>query len=100
MMKQDVALAQFRKDARAAGRKPQFTRHETFKFQLRPLNLIKIKKPRQVHWPLRVEDLPVLKFKGLLQSPGDFSICAGVNLQAYRISFAPAVQLGPDGLKQ
>src|SRR5579864_727126 len=100
MVEQDVAFAQLREDVGTVGRKAQFTRHESFEFQFGPLNLIKIKEPGKVYRTLRVEDLPILKLKGLLQPPGDFSIRVGVNLQAHRIAFAPPVQLCPYGLKQ
>src|SRR6476661_5361456 len=100
MVKQYVVLAQLGKDVGTVRWEPQFSRHQALKFQLRPLNLIKIKEPRKVHRALRIEDLPVLKFKGLLETPGDFSTCAGVNLQPHGIAFAPAMQLRPDGLKQ
>src|SRR6478672_8978220 len=100
MVKQYVVLAQLRKNIGTVGWEPQFSWHKALKFQLRPLNLIKIKETGKVHRALRIEDLPVLKFKGLLQTPGDFSTCAGVNLQPHRIALAPAMQLCPDGLKQ
>ncbi len=99
-MEQDIAFAQFGENVGSVGRKPQFTRHQPLEFQFRPLNLIKIEEARKVNRALRVEYLPVLKLKGLLEATGNLGTRVGVNLQPNGIAFAPTVQLGPHRLKQ
>src|SRR5262249_10233752 len=56
---------------------------------------VEIEQARKVDRALGVEDLPVFEFKRLLQTPGDFRVDSGVNLQAHRITLAAAVQFSP-----
>src|SRR5579884_37509 len=99
MVKQNVMFAQFSKHIHTAGRKAQLSRYKRFIFQGWTLDFIKIKQTREVHRTFRVEDLPILQFKGLLQSPGNLLACAGINLKAYRVSSAPAMQFCSHGFR-
>src|SRR5690349_6750311 len=100
-MQQDVSLAELCKDVAATRRKPKFARNKAFELKVRALRqFVKIEKAREIHWPLGIEDLPIVELKCDLQTPHNVSVSVGINLQANHVTFTPAVELRPDRFKQ